>query len=323
MAARYDIIPDIHGHSDKLAALLDELGYARRAGRWGHAEPTRQIVFLGDFIDRGPDGAGVLETVRDLIADGRALAVMGNHELNAIHYHNDDPERGGPLRPHSEKNAEQHEAFLRQFPAGSDGAREWTDWMAGLPLWLDLGPFRVVHACWSAPAVRRLARLAPGGVLPRDALLRAGRWKDPLNEDVETLTKGPEEPLPGGRAFTDKGGHRRDRVRIAWWRSGASTWREAAISVPDPSVIPDDPLPADVAAEVYPAGEKPVFFGHYWLEGHPAIEAENALCLDYSAGLGDNPLVAYAWEPGMATVQVEAIVGAGEPAVPRSAAGGG
>ncbi len=70
--------------------------------------------------------------------------------------------------------------------------------MAGLPLWLDLGPFRVVHACWSALAVRELARLAPGGVLPRERLLLAGRRDDPLNAAVETLTKGPEHRLPDG-----------------------------------------------------------------------------------------------------------------------------
>ncbi len=55
-----------------------------------------------------------------------------------------------------------------------------------------------------------------------------------------------------------------------------------------------------MAFEFYPEGEKPVFFGHYWMTGMPRIEAPNALCLDYSAGIGDNPLVAYAWEPGRA-----------------------
>jgi hypothetical protein len=99
--SRYDIIPDIHGQHAKLGALLAELGYARTRGRWHHAMPDRQIVFLGDFIDRGPDSGGVLTTVRDLIADGRALGVIGNHELNAIHFLNRDPGSGACLRPHT------------------------------------------------------------------------------------------------------------------------------------------------------------------------------------------------------------------------------
>lgn len=319
MIPHYDIIPDIHGQTAKLQALLAELGYARRRGHWHHPVPDRQIVFIGDFIDRGPDSGGVLATVRDLIADGRALAVMGNHELNAIHFHNLDPETGRPLRPRTAKNEAQHAEFLRQFPLGSAGAGEWLEWMAGLPLWLDLGPFRVVHACWSGPAVQRLARIAPGGVLPRDRLLLAGRWNDPLHADVETLTKGPEVPLPAGYSFSDKERHERSHVRLAWWRGGARTWREAAISVPDLRQIPDEPLPDGVATELYPAGEKPVFFGHYWLDELPRIEAPNALCLDCSAGIGDNPLVAYAWEPGARGLAVEAIVGANRRAAPAAA----
>ena len=314
--ARYDIIPDIHGQSGKLGRLLDALGYARRDGRWRHATGDRQIVFLGDFIDRGPNSSGVLEIVRDLVADGVALAVMGNHELNAFHFHNDDPLTATPLRPHSQKNLEQHAAFLAQFPVGSSGAREWTDWMAALPLWLDLGAFRAVHACWSAAAVRRLARIAPGGVLPRARLLLAGRTDDPLHEDVETLTKGPERELPPGHSFTDKGGVVRRHARIAWWRGGAKTWREAAISVPDPQAMPDRPLPDGVAFEFYPPDARPVFFGHYWLSGLPEIEAPNALCLDYSAGIDDNPLVAYRWEPGVPGLRLEAVIGAEERTCP-------
>jgi len=64
-----------------------------------------------------------------------------------------------------------------------------------------------------------------------------------------------------------------------------------------------------------------VFFGHYWLTGMPEIEAPNALCLDYSAGIGDNPLVAYAWEPGMSHLVLEAIVGGSGEAVPPAVAG--
>jgi hypothetical protein len=311
----YDIVPDIHGQIGKLERLLADLGYARRSGRWRHAARDRQIVFLGDLIDRGPDSGAVLGTVRDLIADGRAVAVMGNHELNAIHYHNEDPERGGPLRAHTAKNEAQHAGFLGQFPLGSAGAREWTEWMAGLPLWLDLGPFRVVHACWSEAAVRRLARIAPGGVLPRERLLLAGRADDPLHGDVEMLTKGPEHPLPPGHAFTDTTGVRRRHTRLAWWRAGAGTWREAAISVPDLSELPETALPGEAPAGGYPADAKPVFFGHYWLSGAPAMEAPNALCLDYSAGIDEEPLVAYAWEPGAPGLTLEAIVGATREAV--------
>ena len=43
---------------------------------------------------------------------------------------------------------------------------------------------------------------------------------------------------------------------------------------------------------LYPEDAKPVFFGHYWMFGRVKLEAQNALCLDYSAG-SDGPLISY------------------------------
>ena len=69
-------VGDVHGRARALARLLDHL-----AGlpRWGAG---RDLVFLGDLIDRGP---GSLRAVRlaweaHALADGR-VALPGNHEL--------------------------------------------------------------------------------------------------------------------------------------------------------------------------------------------------------------------------------------------------
>src|SRR5271155_4426880 len=103
----YDLIGDIHGHADELEQLLEALDYQRAQGTYRH--PERKVIFLGDFIDRGPKIRQVLEIVRPMIEEGTALAVMGNHELNALAYHTEDPEVPGEyLRPHIEKNVEQH-----------------------------------------------------------------------------------------------------------------------------------------------------------------------------------------------------------------------
>ena len=58
----YDIIGDIHGHATTLEALLTELGYAPVDGVWCH--PDRQAIFLGDFIDRGPQQRAVIQIGR-------------------------------------------------------------------------------------------------------------------------------------------------------------------------------------------------------------------------------------------------------------------
>ena len=74
----YDIIGDIHGCADKLEALLSRLGYLKQGGVWKHAD--RIAVFLGDYIDRGPEILETLKIVRDMRDAGSAVALMGNQE---------------------------------------------------------------------------------------------------------------------------------------------------------------------------------------------------------------------------------------------------
>ena len=101
----YDLIGDIHGYADELVQLLDALGYQKANGVYNH--PERKVIFLGDFIDRGPKIRHVLEIVRPMIEEGKALAVIGNHELNALAFHTEDAERPGEfLRCHSPNRGE-------------------------------------------------------------------------------------------------------------------------------------------------------------------------------------------------------------------------
>ena len=94
----YDLIPDIHGQAEKLKSVLTNLGYFYRNGTWRHSDTDRTCIFLGDYIDRGHGNRSVLTTVRSMVESGVALAIMGNHELNAIHYHSTHPNSGLPLR---------------------------------------------------------------------------------------------------------------------------------------------------------------------------------------------------------------------------------
>ena len=73
-------IGDIHGRNDLLSSLLDRIVDHRRT-----IDGPAKIVFLGDYIDRGPDVKGVLQTL--LHSDYKALfdswiLLKGNHELD-------------------------------------------------------------------------------------------------------------------------------------------------------------------------------------------------------------------------------------------------
>jgi len=292
----YDIIPDIHGQYEKLTHALSGLGYREHHGAWRHPDPLRSCLFLGDFIDRGPRNGDVIRLVRTMLDAGTAQAVMGNHELNAIHFHSQDPETGTPLRPWSAKNLRQHHSFLQEFTPGSPATQEAISWMQGLPLFLELDGFRAVHACWDEARIDKLGQHTATGVLSEAQLMQVADPKHVLNDLVETITKGPDVPLPNGHRFADKDGHIRTEVRVKWWNASGKSWADIAMSVPTPNALPTGALPKNVTAMAYPAGAKPVFFGHYWLTGTPVLQAPNALCLDYSAGK-DGPLISYQMHP--------------------------
>jgi len=292
----YDLIGDIHGYADPLVRLLDKLGYAEQDGVWRH--PTREVVFLGDFIDRGPHQREVIDVVRPMIDSGAALAVMGNHEFNALAFHTPHPDTGEPLRPWSKKNRDQHDAFITAYAGRGDEMRETLDWFRTLPLWLDLGALRVIHACWD-PHLLSEVRAEVDGQHLTDELLVAGSepgtWQ---HEAIDSLLKGKEIDLPEGKSMRDKGGNQRHRIRVRWWDSHATTYREAHFGPESAEThIPDDPIQGDHLVE-YSHDDPPCFVGHYWLEGEPAPLAPNIACLDYSVAKEGGKLVAYRWNDG-------------------------
>ena len=304
----YDIIGDIHGHADKLEALLQKLGYRNTEGAWRHSE--KQAIFVGDFIDRGPAQVRSVQIVRRMVNAGVAQAIMGNHELNAIAWHTPDSHRPGQyLRSHDsrkwgEKNRRQHAAFLAEVEDDPALHDEIIRWFLTLPLWLEFPTFAVVHACWHPAFMAWLEpRLHEERFLTKDLMVAAtDEPEDESEKDngtpsifkaVECLTKGLEVPLPPGHQFLDKDDIVRQRVRVRWWDEEATTYRTAAMVAPEERLgLPDLALPAYARVA---SASKPVFFGHYWLTGTPSLQSNRCVCVDYSAGKG-GPLVAYRFD---------------------------
>src|SRR5262245_40715192 len=69
-------IGDIHGCREMLDALLG------RCFRLAGDRPLR-LVFLGDYIDRGPDSRGAVERLMELQRrrPGQVVCLRGNHEV--------------------------------------------------------------------------------------------------------------------------------------------------------------------------------------------------------------------------------------------------
>jgi len=70
------VIPDIHGCRDSLERLLPQV-----------LDQADRLVFLGDYIDRGPDSRGVVDRILALRREGRfVVTLMGNHEAMFLDY---------------------------------------------------------------------------------------------------------------------------------------------------------------------------------------------------------------------------------------------
>ena len=289
----YDLIGDIHGHASELAALLAKMDYVEKGGVWQH--PERKVIFLGDFVDRGPEQVETVTIAQKMVENSQALSVMGNHEFNAVAWATEDPQNPGDyLRPHTDKNRGQHQAFLEQVGEGSEQHRSMIEWFKTLPVYLDLPNFRVVHACWHSEQLTAINKYTDSEhrLLP-EAWEQTSRKGSEAYEAIETLLKGLEIRLPHGHHFHDKDGNPRYDIRTRWWESERLTYRDLAM-VPASEIgkIPHTPIEADVLPGY--DGSKPVFVGHYWMSGAPAPLSEHVACLDYSvAGENGGKLCAY------------------------------
>lgn len=133
MASSLYLIGDIHGHRLKLIDILRRAGLINDRLRWSGRSAT--LCFLGDFVDRGDDGIGVLDLIIRLQQEaaevgGQVLAVIGNHDLlmlSACWF----PERinhvgktcksfwvlNGGKEMELERLTDKHIAWLQQLPA--------------------------------------------------------------------------------------------------------------------------------------------------------------------------------------------------------------
>lgn len=290
----YDLVGDIHGCADTLRALLKALGYTKRHGIYEHAH--RQVIFLGDFVDRGPKQRETLEIVRPMIDQRTALSVMGNHEFNAVSFATPTRDGNGHLRARNKKHTGQHRAFLDEYADDPGAWHDAVEWFRTLPLWLDIDGLRVVHAAWCPDTVGRLASEHDLRALLSDDFLHKSNEKGTWQFDaIELILKGQEVELPQGVDYFDKDGNRRSAMRTRWWDDTVETYRDAYLGPPEHrDAVPSDPLPEKLPL-AYGPDEPPVFIGHYWQSGQPAPLAANVACLDYSVGK-HGLLVAYRWD---------------------------
>ena len=130
-------ISDVHGCLKTLKKLV-----------WEHIrlDTQDQLFFLGDYIDRGPSGAGVVDFIMELQNTGyQVYPLRGNHEQMLL---------DAWARFQKEEAQEKQEKDFRQLvrdPSMVDTAQNcliprFEQWMNQLPHYYESGDFYLVHA---------------------------------------------------------------------------------------------------------------------------------------------------------------------------------
>ncbi len=294
----YDIIGDIHGCANTLVRLLEQMGYRQEQGIWRH--PQRQALFLGDIIDRGPRIRESLHLVHDMVEAGFARCIMGNHEFNALGWHTPGPAGSGRqyVREHTDRQLRQISDTLNQFANWPDEWAYFVEWFHSLPLFLDMGEFRLVHACWDHGLIDAFKRMYPDGCIDVDFIQESVYPGSFAYQVQDRLLRGTGMPLPHGMKMTGRDGFTRSFFRTKFWEEDPQTYGDVQFQ--------PDPLPEEIAARplsdsqkaelmLYGPDEPILFVGHYWQEGRPHPIRSNLACLDYSA-VKFGKMVAYRWD---------------------------
>ena len=295
-----DIVGDVHGELAALHALVRHLGY--------HADGShpngRRLVFVGDLCDRGPDSPAVLQQVAAWVADGRAQAVVGNHEINLMR---NDPKDGAGwfFDTRVARDTPKYAPFARVTPTNRAALQQAA---SAWPVALERADLRVVHAAWTTPAIDAARQLSLGQLvsaydawedearsqarrehLSQQMADELTRWGGDLESDAQRppflpahaaneVNKQMLNPLKVLTSGVERRGHTpffaggkwRFVERVAWWDDYANA--------------------------------TPVVVGHYWRRRHPDGQPHaedlfanvpplawhgrrhNVFCVDYSVG---------------------------------------
>jgi diadenosine tetraphosphatase ApaH/serine/threonine PP2A family protein phosphatase len=173
---RLALMADIHANREAFEACLADAA-SRRAER---------LVLLGDYVNYGADADWVVGTIMGLVANGQAVALLGNHDA-----------------------AVNGRAVSMDSPA--EAALEWTKnqlgvdqrtFLASLPLTLEEGDCLFVHAEAAAPAHWTYVTNAADAMRSLKATRRrvtfCGHVHRPAVYNLsDTLKLGTFRPVPG------------------------------------------------------------------------------------------------------------------------------
>ncbi len=288
----YDIIGDVHGYADQLKSLLTKLGYQLIDGCYAH--PTRKAVFVGDFINRGPKIRETIVLIRKMVEGGSAFAILGNHEMYAVLYYLRDIE-GKYYKKRIPKYQLQINQTLAEFVTCTDEFKSHLKWFRTLPLFLDFGQIRIVHACWDEENIKQLQLALTEPKISKTILREIALNQTPFAQYFWETCKGIDFQVPKNLLIFDDDGRPHRSFRMKWWENPEGmTFKE--ISLESRFELPAYTIPPEIVKfrNPYPDEDPIVFFGHYSLIEGYGILKDNVCCVD-SGVSRTGKLLAYRW----------------------------
>lgn len=226
--APFCAIGDAHGRLDLLAPLYDRI-----RATYGADIP---VVFLGDFVDRGPESAGVLRMVRDLnmARPDVDIALTGNHEKMMIEFIDDPAGKGArwltfggietlhsfgisqnSIRYDAEDALEAADALEDALPDGM------LDWLRTLPATWVSGNMHCVHAGMD-PDIAADAQKTKVMINGLPNFLTRARQDDVTVVHGHTVMQ--EAAVWDGRVSLDTGAYLNGRLTAAYIEKGTCTF---------------------------------------------------------------------------------------------------
>ncbi|HBB17667.1 MAG: metallophosphatase [Syntrophus sp. RIFOXYC2_FULL_54_9] len=138
MTGRILAIGDIHGCSRQLNLLLDRIGIDPH-------EDT--LIFLGDYLDRGPDAREVIDTLLDLKTScPNSICLQGNHESMFLNYYLRGQDEELYLYNSGRNTLDSYGLTLADARAGTGFPERHLNFLLSLPLCHETEEFLFVHA---------------------------------------------------------------------------------------------------------------------------------------------------------------------------------
>jgi serine/threonine protein phosphatase 1 len=138
MMKRILAIGDVHGCNRQLKQLLDRI----------EIDPLADtLIFLGDYLDRGPDVKGTIDTLCDLKEScPKVICLCGNHESMFLDFYREGHDEELFLYNSGRSTLDAYGLTLADARAGTGFPESHLQFLASLPVYHEAEDYVFVHA---------------------------------------------------------------------------------------------------------------------------------------------------------------------------------